>query len=89
MLKRTQKDVYFIFNKYVTLAQLQIIDQFIFSSSQIRTITGEKRSTYRPNHNLLTHLPHKATSRTQQQILYEHHEYEEVRAALEPVLLSS
>jgi hypothetical protein len=52
-------------------------------------ITDEKHLAYRPNHNLLIRLLHKATSHTQQQILYEYHEYEEVKAALEPVLLSS
>ena len=55
----------------------------------LKRFTGGKCLAYRPNHNLLIRLLHKATSHTQQQILYEYHEYEEVKVALEPVLLSS
>lgn len=51
--------------------------------------TGEKRLVCRPSYNSPIRLLHKATNYTQQQILYEHHEYGEVRAALELMLLSN
>lgn len=50
---------------------------------------GEKHLAYHPNHNLLIRLLHRVTIHNQQQILYEYHEYEEAKAALESVLWSS
>ena len=52
-------------------------------------IKAERCLVYRPNHNSPRRPLHEATSHTQRRILYEHHGYEQVRAALELALLPS